>query len=562
MPTNERVTSADILKRSQRYEIFGQEYTPGELPTQSKYPSGIRDAMSRAAMGAWSDVKNRWHSITDSKRHITKEEFDEIVGDRDVEWHPDMTQRQASFLRDEYDHEQYMEQYERRPISEFIGMMAPYVVDPVSIATMPVGGTSMKVALQAGKSLRHYARHATSSGAQIGVASAPVEASIHQRAYGEFRPDIFAGSVLGPVAAAPIVGAPARALRGINFRQSRGKDLTSRAEITQPETSTQPHRYLDTLQELDRYPGVRRPPQMREPGGLHQPDSRIREMFRDYEGGPRQYIRDSVRRPERFREKSRQLNIDPDSPVMRNFLARHKEATVSRRRPDSVERFDDREAMMDFVHRRSTEEQRQRLRNKGVINDHDQFTNTYWNLGESLRKPRQKLSKTQWEDFRNFQRRGLDGVYNSYIKRNRAEYERALETQKKAGRRALKQKAEGREPSERLIREVQEAAARRQQAAEKLETAREAIGVADGEFPMRDFMIAVDAARLESPIARPVNHSKQVPPRRPETPEAHGPIRETIERSDVEDSRKFAEQHGVEDPDGPHRWIDEELRYC
>ena len=197
--------------RTRPIYMFGEEYRQGEFPTQSVYPSGIFSAFGRAFMGSLPDLHRRWTSWLDKEETITENEFKEIIGDRNIQFWHGMDRRTAEFLVQEHDILEYQAQYERRPIAEFLGASLPLMADPVSIATMPVGGTSITRAIASG-SLRGYLRNTLIAGAKIGLASAPIEAALQPQAYGELRPDILLGTLLGPVIAAPILAAPARVL--------------------------------------------------------------------------------------------------------------------------------------------------------------------------------------------------------------------------------------------------------------------------------------------------------------------------------------------------------------
>lgn len=538
-------------------KLFGHEYKIGEYPTQGQYPSSRRAAAGRAFMGAAIDVSNRWRSLWDREVGIPLDKQREMIGDRDIEVDPGANTRDLQFRIDEYDHERWMADYERHPISEFLGMMGPYVVDPVTVATMPVGGSSIRMALKAGATLPHFLRHSTHAGAKIGVASAPIEAAIHPGAYGEFRPDIFAGSVLGPVVAAPVMSAPARALQGLNFRKTSGPDAVSRASQIQPERTGRPEpRMLEAIRAVDEYPGVRPPPAMRDLGGLEYPRQRLNEMFDDYSGGPRQLVRDIIEAKPDALNKMHRLGIDVEAPSFVRFLNRHKEASVRRAQdPGQVGR--DVELARKYTRGKATKDELYELRQRGVLTETDEIAAPYRDAMETMR-PGARFTPEAQETLRSFGQRGFDGEYTRYIDRLRRDYEGAVDELRQTGQRQLKAMARGKEPSEHVLARMDELRGKKNALAHELDVHRAQIRKGDGEFPMSDFMHAIDAARLESPI----NELRMTPVEttsRPGDPTARPDARPD---DPTQGSAEAARQAGIDDPDLIAREIMEEMRLC
>lgn len=553
-------------------EMFGYEYEQGEYPTQSEYPSGIFSAAGRSFLGAAQDVERRWASLFDTKESITKEQFQEMKGDRDIKWSPNMDRRLAEFLVDEHDHQEYMAQYESRPIAEFLGGIPPYVADPINIATMPVGGTSMAKAIGS-QSLKQFTRHSLASGAKIGVVSAPMEAVQQQQAYGEIRPAEFAMATAAPVIMSPIMAAPAKYMRG--FRS--GADATSVSRATQPEAEpVDVGRAIQVLNED--HQGVRLPPQMREPGGLRPPDARLHEMFDNY-GGPRQWVRDLAQNKPEARKYSERLNIDPDSSSLRNFLNRHREASVHRRKQSLSQRYTQLRDFEDYVQGRARPEQTERLRSKGLLQEADEVRTAYdrpgparegediWRmrqaeakqkelaqleshpafkkLGEAVKKPGALRSIEDMQEVNNFLRRGADGAYDEYIKNTRKNWENTLQEIRQIDDAIEKTSKKAKKKRQNLQNKKGELTTRLHELGEELDASRAAVPEVDGEFPMQDFMAAVDASRLESPRKLPSDYA-------PATGEGTAPgvrARDADADPELADVERFASEQGIETDD-------------
>jgi len=560
--------------RTRPVYMFDEEYQQGEFPTQSVYPTGAFSAFGRAFMGALPDVGRRWGSLWDEEETITEDEFKEIIGDRDVQFWDGMDRRTAEFLAQEQDIFEYQAQYENRPIAEFLGMMLPYVGDPVSVATMPVGGTSMARALSAG-SLRGYLRHAATGGAKIGVASAPIEAAVQPGVYGEFRPDIFAGTVIGPVIAAPIMSAPARALQGIRS----GPSATAAARSSQPEASGFEGFRITQAYEQDNW-GVRPPPVTRDPGGITLPSARFNEMFGEYQGGYQRWVRNFARNQEDAVEFLHRHNIDPDSPVLREFVARHKEATAKRHQMTSLEqRFTQLRDLTDYTQGRATPEQIDRLRAGRVLQEAQDlreaavrpgFERTaedirqlrslearqrelvrleespaFRELAETLKKPGFERTAADVNRVNTFIRRGAEGEMSRHIDNLRSQYETTLTNLRRMDESLAKRK--GRKPKQ-MLEERARLEAERARIAEELGWAREQLPMADGEVRAEDLMAALDAASLESPVTTPTRSA-------PRQETAGGPARAGAD--ELAEVEAFARQHGVDVEDA--RAFSEEL---
>lgn len=549
--------------RTRPVYMFGEEYQQGEFPTQSVYPTGAFSAFGRAFMGALPDVSRRWGSLWDKEETITEDEFKEIVGERNIRFWEGMDRRTAEFLAQEQDILEYQAQYEGRPIAEFLGAMLPLMGEPVSVATMPVGGTSIARAVTAG-SLRGFLRNSVIGGAKIGVASAPIEAAIQPGVYGELRPDVLAGTLIGPIIAAPILSAPARFLRGIRS----GPSATAAARASQPEAAGFEGSRMVQAYERDNL-GVGPPPVARDPGGITLPSSRFDEMFGQYQGGYRRWMRNFARNQEDAVEFLRRHNIDPDSPALREFVARHKEASAKRHQMTSLEqRFQQLRDLTDYAQGRAAPEQVERLRAGRVLQEAQDMRDAvvrpgfertaedirqiraletrqrelvrledapaFRELAEALKKPGFERTADDVNRVNTFIRHGAEGEMSRHIDNLRSQYDTTLADLGRLDEALAKRK--GRKPKQ-MLEERARLDAQRTRIAEDLGWAREQLPTADGEVRMEDLMAVLDAASLESPVTTP-------PRAAPRQETAGGPARPGAD--ELAEVEAFARQHGVD----------------
>lgn len=506
--------------------IMGQEYGQGEFPTQSQYPSGAFSAFSRSFMGAIPDVTRRWVSVFDEEETLTEDQFKEVVGDRPVEYYSGMDKSTAEFLAWEHDRDQQLAQYEARPIAEFLGMMLPYVADPVSVATLPVGGTSVARALSSA-SLKQFVKHSVTAGAKVGAASAPLEAAIQPSAYGEIRPELIAGTALGPVIASPLLSAPGYALRGV-----RGRTGAQVARAAQPETNMG----ADFFRAINNYQqdnwGVKRPPEMPRPDKVQLPSARFNEMFDSYPGGVKQWVRDLAADNEAAINHIKKQGIDSDAPPLRNFIIRHKEGSAKRAQFVGLEeRFTQLRDVTDMAQGRARPEQIERLRKAGILEEvremqealeREGFQRTaedtrrlrqvegvakeleqletnpvFAELAEALRKPGFQRTAQDLNKINDFMRRGADGEMAARIEKLRTDYDNAVKNLRDLEEKIASRK--GRKPKK-LLDERKTLENQVHALAEEQDLLRNKLRGADGDVRVEDLMAAMDAASLESAI--------------------------------------------------------------
>lgn len=572
-------------KRREPATYYGQKMMQGRPPYENPYPQGPLQAFGRAFSSTTEDVAHRWRSLEPGDS-VTKEEFDEIVGDApvSVDWGPSMTRERAQFLADEARREQWSQQFESRPVAEFLGASLPTVADPVSVATMPVGGTSFAAASRA-TTLGQFLKHSTAGGAKVGAATAPIEAAAQPSFYGEMRPEMLAGAVAGPVLASPLLGLPGFALKSVAGRRTGIQDTEAAQDMAEAAATSgqmdadiadMTSRLTDEEGDLPAPPMGQRPPE--EAG---QRPRELDRLFGDWTGQERGWVRDLAAGDEAAAARAREVGIDPDSPALQRFLEREGERTLRRSRQVDEDRFTELRDFSDFVAGRASPEQQQRLAAAGMVESAEtarvaRQTPEDWRLGEVLRasreadaadaqvrelaaapgmRPLQEALETpaarrtseQQELTRAFMENGAGAAKATYLERRKRDYEQALDREADIEERI----AEGLEQ----YRELDEARAARRAAYEDLEAARaEARTEQDGEFDIDEFVQALEAARMESAAQAPGPEPRQYR----DSDEAASVASNAMRPGDdpeTADLREFAQRNGV-DTDEIDREVD------
>ncbi len=509
---------------------FGQGFARGEYPGQSQYPSSAFGAAGRSWGFAWEDVKARWGSIFDPTEQMSADDFKEMVGARDLTWEPGTTKQRTQRLMAEHDHEQYLQNYESRPIAEFLGMMPPYMLDPVSAATLPVGGTSFARAAGAA-SFRQFLGQSSVGGAKVGAAATPVEAAVQSQTYGELRGDMLAATALGSVAAAPILSAPGYALRGL----SSSRTATEVASAI--DSPVDAHNLARTI---DAEGDIAPPPFAQLEIDSLVPVARVNEIFAGYEGGPRRWFSDFAAGSQRALEYARTRGVDPDAPALRRLARQQAEFTVRRTPTSAEQRFTDLEDMVSALEGRAVPEQTQRLGQRGLLRqvrdvqeaeavpgfqrpaemvraaregerirtEAAEFETRpeFAELASALRKPGFQRTASERLAHREFLERGAEGLQTQRINRLRQEYDGL--NQRIADLDADLASRRGRKPK-RLVDELAELNAQRSQLAQELDDLGNQLGRVDDKVPMEDLMAAIDQAQLESAFVRPPLQQRQ-----------------------------------------------------
>ncbi len=443
-------------------KYMGKDVRVSDLPAMSKLRRGIFESATDAARQNWPEVRRRWSSLLDdeSNNFVPEEEFKEAVGDLPVVYDPRMTRTRMEYQILEAEREAYMSQFESRPVAEFVGAMAPWMLDPVNVATYPVGGKAMMAARRA-KTLGQTMRHSARGAAQVGIASSPIEVGVQATSMGELRADYLLMSTLAPVPFMTGMASGGHFLRRAFGRGSgtEGAPVPRRDQqaiaqgIVDGDIQAAPFRM--TAEQAQDAMGVRAPA-FRDGYLSHRytPDARLKTMFSDYDGGAARWVRELAEGNEKAFNKARTLNIDPDSPVIANYFRKMGERTrqMPRRAKDIMP-----EALAFHSLRmgQATAEQVRLLKQRGVLGDAYQAARAQENprllnpddlerirnrnrevlktIGEgevypefrmvmdAVMKPRSELTPDERALLRDFNQQGVDGVYERAIRMQEAE---------------------------------------------------------------------------------------------------------------------------------------------
>ena len=524
-------------------ERLGETYRRQEQDVGSPYPTGALSAMGRSARFATDVVKDRWASLMDEDDPVPADQWEEVAEGRDIPWEPGMTKSRADHLIQEHDYEQYAQHYEGRPIAEFVGMMGPFLFDPVSVATMPVGGANFAAAARA-PTLGKFMQESVRGGAKVGAASAPLEVGVQTQAYGELRGDELAGTILGPIAAAPILSAPGRVLRSLGERRGQtGATDHSQPDVRQAAAAAN---QSDRPIEIDRIIGPYQqeagvslaPPVRQIDPSSPVPTARMEELFGDWDGGAKGWFQRYARGDEDAVAAARQKGFDPDSDALRGLV--REEVRLSSRRgmqPDEG-RFTDLRDLVDAEQGRATPDQMERLRQRGMADRLEQVQQQQRELAD-LPADQRRIAEAQTRQGREI-RALRQEMRDMEVRPEFRDLAEALDTpgfrrtaeQKMKVDRFLKQGAAGvqdarmnqlegqfRDTNERLINLREDLAQRKgrkpkqlQDEVARLEAERAGIqqqmdalrsgmvGDVDGQVPLEQLLDALDAARMEAPV--------------------------------------------------------------
>ena len=194
--------------------LFGQPVEQSQRPGQSPHQRGWWETAGRALQTGWLDVRQRWAPLGDASddEPLSFDEQREQIGDLPVDVAPGLTQRELDRRVEWAEREQYLSQYQGRITAELLGSMPAYALDPVTLATMPVGGAQMRMAMQA-RTAGEYMRRSARAGAEIGAAGFFPEIGVQMAQRGEVDGMTLAAATLAPVVLTPVAAAPSRALR-------------------------------------------------------------------------------------------------------------------------------------------------------------------------------------------------------------------------------------------------------------------------------------------------------------------------------------------------------------
>lgn len=521
-------------------ERFGVGFERGEYPTDAGYLTSFWSSFGRSMGFAWDDVKARWSGVVDLEaEQLTAAEHMELVGDRPIPYDPFRTRGQLERHIAEHDFDQSVSGWQDRPAADFLGGLLPYAVDPVTVATYPVGGGALQAAARATTTRGFLRNVATASGA-ISAASLPAEALVQAQTYGELRGDVLGMTALAPLVFTPALGALTRG-------------LSARATVN-----------LDA-------PAPRITPTAAVP---EVPRARLDESFGDYQGGARRWLQDIARGHEPARQHARRLGIDPHAEALQKLIQQQARLTARRTPPPAEERLQALADISTVARRAATEEAEGLVRSQlgdlevdrmqtGVASrEAGQLIDTweaaalrrlertedemaqlldlpeFRELGEALRTPAFARTSEQRIAYKAFIDDGVEGLTARHINDLEGRYARAAE---EVGRLARDRDdlPKGAERNE-VIKALREANARRSQLAKDIEAATARLGRLDEEVPIEDLMRALDAARLESPV----------PPQPGRTAPKVSPLQQLFDESggvlDMADLRAQAGSVGVD----------------
>lgn len=294
---------------SNTVERFGQTIELNEMPVTSPYAQSFWSAAARGWDTGWESTKTRWGALFEDAPQMSYEDFIAKYGD-DVAfaYNPGVNEYNADYLAWEAKTQLHAQQYEGRPIAEFLGAIVPSLPDPVNVATLPVGG-ARAVAAATSKSAAGFLKNSAIGGFQAGVASLPLEVVMQQEVYGEIRPEELALSVVAPVVASPVLSAPGFVVNRIrNGKIQRAVD----EEMDLPPTADREQ----VAQAFEDNPDVTMPPQAPAPVEPPAPTLRIFDEF----GGEAVWAMAMARGDAKAREFAVANGIDPDSPALRAFF--------------------------------------------------------------------------------------------------------------------------------------------------------------------------------------------------------------------------------------------------
>lgn len=542
------------------------ELDPLRHPTVGLRPRGFWGTFTNAFEFGVSEVNSRWASLFDDERSevITFPEFQEVTGDRGLEWFPGMTRSQVQHRMMMQDYQEYNSQFKGNVLAEFVGMSLPFAYDVVTLATLPVGGKAFTMASKA-PTLRGMLALSAKGGAQVGMASFPLEIGVQQAAYGEIDPMMLGAATLAPVVVSPLMG-----LAGRGMRRAMSRD---NAELAARLTADEPENFSNVLHALEREADLPPPPQYPDIGPPAAPSARAQEIFVDYQGDASQFVRDLGRQTPQAMQKAAELGIDVNHPAIRDLISRYARTTV---RENDGPRLD---TLFDFraaLAGRASPEQLDRLRTANMLPDVEaaraamarspgargledvyalrvaearegelarRMSPAYEELRLAYDTDPVARTAEQRITIRDFERHGGDRLQAQKLNQLEAEYDAAtlrfadLDAELKARR--------GR-PPKRLVEERAQAETVRKELWDQMEAQREALRNIQDDVPLEDIMAAIDASFLDRP-----NPANEVRPAQPETQTTRQEAAGRMERARTSDEEleaieQWARQNDVD----------------
>jgi len=129
------------------------------------------------------------------------------------------------------------------------------------------------------------------------------------------------GTVVGPIALAPVFGAAGRGFRAAFRRIKDGPSANAAGRNRLTPGDTEPGSAARLIDDADKE-GLPAPPVARRTAESNPPTVRLKETFADYEGGHRQWVRDLAAGNVRAVQKLREQGIEPDDPAIVRMVDR------------------------------------------------------------------------------------------------------------------------------------------------------------------------------------------------------------------------------------------------
>ena len=336
------------LPQYQPRYLFGRRMEESEYGNQSPYNRGWWETARRALNTGWLDVGQRWGGLFDDSDEppLSFEEQREQIGDRQVDIAPGLTQQELDRRIEWADRESYLSQFEGRWTAELLGSLPAYVLDPVTLVTLPFGGGAARTAMQSATA-GGFLRGSMRAGAQVGAAGIGPELAVQQLSRGEIDGTVLAASTLAPVAFAPVMAAPGWAMRGTRNPQQAAVAAESpvtaaapRNDLVTSDLSDLPNLPNPVRERLDFAPGRRDPvdgtvspsrtPEQIRGDRLRQMDERLTQGYNGLaEGSTLAWARDFAAGAPAARQFAQErLNIDPDNPEIRAWVRAEAQRTA------------------------------------------------------------------------------------------------------------------------------------------------------------------------------------------------------------------------------------------
>lgn len=259
-------------------------------------------------------VLDRWKGAFRESPTITEGEFKEIVGDAEVSYHQGMTQRQAEMQLAEWEFNQWDSQFDQYPFTQFGGMAVPFVYDPGTVITLPVGAKNI-AGMATARSLRQFMMQGAIAGGKISPAATAAEGALQLSQTGRLDAEILTASAVATAVLPPVIGGIGRGFRA-GFGRIRDPRMTKQVMDASGGRAT-PEQAAQAADEASARPA---PPVRILNSEPHVPTVRLNETFQGYPGGRAQWLRDLSAGRSSAREFAQSINVDPDAPALRDLL--------------------------------------------------------------------------------------------------------------------------------------------------------------------------------------------------------------------------------------------------